>query len=161
MAESKLGRGGPGREPDLDPVASALNSGAIHLLRSMGAVDRLAGVTPARLSALSVLVFGGPRSLGALAAAEGVAGPTMTRIVDGLASAGLAERRPDPADGRAVVIAATMAGDTLTRAAAGRRIAAIASAISDLPAADRRRLAAAAGLLDVLAASIRGRDPED
>jgi len=160
MAEGKPGRDQPLAEPDLEAVAAALNSGAIHLLRSMGAVDRLAGVTPSRLSALSVIVFGGPRSLGALAAAEGVAGPTMTRIVDGLATAGLAERRPDPADGRAVLIAATTEGEALTRAAARRRIAAIASAISGLPAGDRRRLAAAAGLLDVLAASIRARDPD-
>ena len=119
-----------------------------------------AGLTPARLSALSVIVFAGPRSLGALAAAEGVAGPTMTRIVDGLVDGGLAERRPDPSDGRAVVIAPTATGETLMRAAAGRRIAAIARAIADLPAADRRRLAAAAGLLDRLAAHIRAVGPE-
>ena len=142
-------------KPELEAVASALNSGAIHLLRSLAAVDRVAGLTPARLSALSVLVFGGPQSLGALAAAERVAGPTMTRIVDGLAAASLAERRPDPADGRAVMIAATAAGETLMRAAAGRRIAAIASAIEALPAADRRRLAAASNLIDRLAQAIR------
>jgi DNA-binding MarR family transcriptional regulator len=147
-----------GSEPDLEAVARAVNSGAIHLLRSLAAVDKLAGLTPARLSALSVVVFGGPQSLGALAAAEGVAGPTMTRIVDGLVAAGLAERRPDPNDGRAVAIAATAAGDSLMRAAAGRRIATIAAAISALPAADRRRLASAAGLLDRLAADIRVRN---
>jgi DNA-binding MarR family transcriptional regulator len=151
VASSKPGRG----EPELAAVASALNSGAIHLLRSLAAVDRLAGLTPARLSALSVIVFAGPRPLGALAAAEGVAGPTMTRIVDGLAAAGLAERRPDPSDGRAAVIAATPAGERLMREAAGRRIATIASAIAELPVADRRRLAAAADLLDRLAAGIR------
>ena len=150
---SKPGNG----EPDLEHVARELNSGAIHLLRSLAAVDRLAGLTPARLSALSVVVFGGPQSLGALAAAEGVAGPTMTRIVDGLVAAGLAEREPDPSDGRAVAIAATPTGDGLMRAAAGRRITAIAAAISALPAADRRRLAAAAGLLDRLAADVRAR----
>ncbi len=83
-------------------TASALNSGAIHVLRGLRVVDRLAGLTPQRLSALSVLVFGGPCSLGALASAEGVAGPTMTRIVDGLIDAGLAERQPHPSDGRAV-----------------------------------------------------------
>jgi DNA-binding MarR family transcriptional regulator len=142
-------------KPELEAAASALNSGAIHLLRSLAAVDRLAGLTPARLSALSVLVFGGPQSLGALAAAEGVAGPTMTRIVDGLAAGGLAERRPDPADGRAVAIAATAAGDSLMRAAAGRRIATIASAIEVLSAADRRRLVAASGVLERLAREIR------
>jgi DNA-binding MarR family transcriptional regulator len=106
-----------------------------------------------------VIVFAGPRSLGALAAAEGVAGPTMTRIVDGLVAAGLAERRPDPGDGRAVLIAPTQAGEGLMRAAAGRRITAIADAITDLPTADRRRLAAAAGLLDRLAATVRERGP--
>src|SRR6266481_1141512 len=116
MAVSKSDAGLAAGEPHLEAVARALNSGA---------VDRLAAVTPARLSALSVIVFGGPQSLGALAAAEGVAGPTMTRIVDGLAAAGLADRRPDPRDGRAVVIAGTAAGERLMLAAAGRRIAAI------------------------------------
>jgi DNA-binding MarR family transcriptional regulator len=145
----------PGDTASLEAVASALNSGAIHLLRSLAAVDRLAGLTPARLSALSVIVFGGPRPLGELAAAERVAGPTMTRIVDGLVAGGLAERRPDPRDGRAALIAATPAGDALMRAAAGRRISAIADAIGELPAADRRRLVASAGLLDRLATTIR------
>lgn len=144
--------------PDLERAAMQLNSGAIHLLRSLAAVDRLAGLTSARLSALSVIVFAGPRSLGALAAAEGVAGPTMTRIVDGLVASGLAERRPDQADGRAVQIAPTAAGEDLMRSAAGRRIAAIATAIEAMPAVDRRRIAAAARLLDELAQSIRGRD---
>ena len=146
-----------GSNPDLDVVAAALNSGAIHLLRSLAAVDRRAGLTPSRLSALSVIVFAGPQSLGALAGAEGVAGPTMTRIVDGLVEGGLAERRPDPADGRVVLIAPTPLGESLMRAAAGRRIAAIAGAIASLPAADRRRLAAASGLHDRLAKAIRSR----
>jgi len=155
VAVSNPWPGRPGDTESLEAVASALNSGAIHLLRSLASVDRLAGLTPARLSALSVIVFGGPRPLGELAAAEGVAGPTMTRIVDGLVAGGLAERRPDPRDGRAALIAATAPGEDLMRAAAGRRISAIADAISELPAADRRRLAASAGLLDRLAKAIR------
>jgi DNA-binding MarR family transcriptional regulator len=146
MAESK---------PDLASVASALNSGAIHLLRSLAVVDRLAGLTRARLSALSVLVFGGPRTLGELAAEEGVAGPTMTRIVDGLADVGLAERRAHPSDGRAVQIAATSTGDSLMRAAAKRRIDAIVTGLGSLTAAERDRLTSAASLLDQLADEIR------
>jgi DNA-binding MarR family transcriptional regulator len=149
----------PANKPETEQAASALNSGAIHLLRSLAAVDRLAGLTAARLSALSVVVFAGPQSLGALASAERVAGPTMTRIVDGMVAAGLAERRPDPADGRAVLITATAAGDSLMRAAAGRRIAAIAAAIETLPAADQRRIAAAAGLLDQVARAVRAAAP--
>jgi DNA-binding MarR family transcriptional regulator len=142
-------------KPDLERAAAALNSGAIHLLRGLGAVDRLAGLTPARLSALSVLVFGGPSTLGALAAAEGVAGPTMTRIVDGLAGAGLAERRPHPDDGRAVEIAATSRGQQLMRDAARRRIEAIVAGLGRLTAAERGRLISAAGHIDRLAAAIR------
>src|SRR5260221_13383489 len=95
-----------GSKPGLRTAASALNFGAIHLLRSLGAVDRQAGLTPARLSALSVLVFGGPCMLGALAAAEGVAGPTMTRIVDGLIAEGLAERRAHPFGRRPAAVVA-------------------------------------------------------
>ncbi len=155
MSLSNPERGPRGDAASLEAVASALNSGAIHLLRSLAAVDRQAGLTPARLSALSVIVFGGPRSLGELAAAEGVAGPTMTRIVDGLVAGGLAERRPDARDGRAVLIAATPTGESLMRAAAGRRISAIASAIAELPMAERRRLVASAGLLDRLAKTVR------
>ena len=138
-----------------EQAASALNSGAIHLLRSLAAIDKLAGLTPARLSALSVLVFAGPQSLGGLAATERVAGPTMTRIVDGLAGSGLAERQPDPADGRAVLIVATAAGDALMRAAAARRISAISAAIQRLPPADQRRITAAASLLDQVATAVR------
>jgi DNA-binding MarR family transcriptional regulator len=141
--------------PGLEQAATALNSGAIHLLRGMRVVDRLAGQTPARLSALSVLVFGGPRTLGALAEAEGVAGPTMTRIVDGLVRDGLAERRPHPRDGRATDIAATSRGERLTRDAARRRIEAITAGLGRLAPAERDRLVAAAALLDRLAAVIR------
>lgn len=146
MAESKT---------ELDRAASALNSGAIHLLRGFRGVDRLSGLTPARLSALSVLVFGGASTLGALADAEGVAGPTMTRIVDGLASAGLAERRPHPSDGRAVEIAATDSGVRLMHDAAQRRIDAIVAGLQRLPAAQRHRLINASSALDLLAQEIR------
>jgi DNA-binding MarR family transcriptional regulator len=144
---------------DQERVASALNSGAIHLLRSLAAVDRLAGLTPARLSALSVLVFAGPRTLGELAAAEGVAGPTMTRIVDGLAGLGLAERRRHPTDGRAIEIAMTGDGERLMRDAAQRRIDAIVLAIGRLAPAEQQCLTAAAGLLDRVASDIRRQEP--
>lgn len=157
--ESKQGPGPAAWMLDADPTlshaASALNSGAVHLLRSLASVDRQAGLTRARLSALSVLVFGGSRTLGELAAAEGVAGPTMTRIVDGLIAGGLAERQPHPTDGRAVTIAATPGGEVLMRAAQQRRIEAIAAALASLPAEQRRALVSAAELLDQVAAAVR------
>ena len=103
-----------------------------------------------------MLVFGGSRTLGELAAAEGVAGPTMTRIVDGLIAEHLAERLPHPTDGRAVLIAATVAGETLMRTAQRRRIDVLVTAVSGLPPDQRLILAAAGPLLDKLAVAVRG-----
>ena len=87
-----------------------LHSAAIHLLRRVRRTDALMGLSPARASVLSVLVFGGPRSVGELAAAEQVKPPTMTRLVTGLESDGYVERTSDPRDGRSVIVRATTKG---------------------------------------------------
>jgi DNA-binding MarR family transcriptional regulator len=149
----------PEPAPDtLQDAARDLNSGAIHLLRGMRNVDRESGLTPARLSALSVLVFGGPGTLGRLARAEEVAGPTMTRIVDGLCALGLAERTTHPDNGRAVIVSATPAGHQLMEAAAQRRFDAIIEAMAELSEQDREALMAAALPLRRLAAIVRERN---
>jgi DNA-binding MarR family transcriptional regulator len=135
-------------------IARHLNSGAIHVLRALRRVDRRAEITSARLSALSVLVFGGPCTMGALAAAEDVAGPTMTRIVDALEQARLVRRRVLPGAGRPVEVSATAKGDRLMRRAADRRLDALISAMATLSEADRRRLAGAAPILDRVAAAL-------
>src|SRR5829696_555133 len=137
----------------MEETATGLNSGAIHLLRAVRRVDRETGLPPAQLS---VLAFGGPLTLGALAGVEDVAGPTMTRIVDGLVARGLAERQP-AADRRAVRVAATPAGHELMAGGRRRRVEVLTEALGALPAADRRRLRAAAPLLDRLAAEVRAR----
>ncbi len=70
----------------IDPteLATRLNSAAIHLLRRLQREDSRLGLSGARLSALSVLVFGGPRTLGQLADAEAVSPPSMTRLVNAM-----------------------------------------------------------------------------
>jgi DNA-binding MarR family transcriptional regulator len=103
-------------------VASHLHSAAIHLLRAVRVADARSGLSPARLSALSVLVFGGPRTIGALASAEGVRSPTMTQLVNGLEADGLVRRRAATGDGRRVVVEATPAGEQAMRTAQGRRL---------------------------------------
>ena len=144
-----------GRNRELTRTATQLNSGAIHVLRALRLADRMAGVPPAQLSALSVLVFGGPTTLGGLARAEEVAGPTMTRIVDGLVASRLALRRPHRRDGRAVEVAATDKGVDVMHRAKDARVAALVSALRTLDEADRNSLAAAAPLLDELAGEVR------
>ena len=142
------------RKPPLTATASDLNSAAIHLLRGMRSVDRRSGLTAARLSALSVLVFGGPSTLGALARAEDVTDPTMTRIVDGLVSLGLASRSRHPDSGRQILVSATDEGQRLMAAARQRRIDAITDALRSLAPAERDAIVAAAPALKALARAV-------
>ncbi len=90
-------------------VADRLHSAAIHLLRRLRREDDASGLSAPRLSALSVVVFGGPVTIGALAAAEQVRVPTMSRLVAALEADGLVRRKPDVDDGRVVRVAATPA----------------------------------------------------
>ena len=143
------------REPETAVVvADRLHSAAIHLLRRPRREDAAAGIGPARLSALSVLVFGGPLSLGKLAAAEQVRPPTMTRIVAALEAEGLVARRPDPRDARQVVLRATREGGRVLQEGRRRRIEALARRLRPLEARQLATLARAAGLIDQV---LRGR----
>ena len=144
-----------GRKPTLAATARSLNSAAIHLLRAMRAVDQEAGLTPARLSALSVLVFGGGTALGRLARIEGVTPPTMTRIVDGLEDLRLVTREPHPDSARQVLVAPTQAGVRLMRGAADRRVDAIVGALRRLDAEDRAAIVAAGPALVRLSEEVR------
>ncbi|MBJ7418539.1 MAG: MarR family transcriptional regulator [Niveispirillum sp.] len=108
-----------------DSVAGRLHAASIRLLRLLRREDDDSGLTAPRLSALSVLVFGGPRSLGELAAAEQVRPLTISRIVDALAAAALVSRDPDPTDRRGVRITATETGRALLLAGLARRVAAL------------------------------------
>src|SRR5258708_38447626 len=73
-----------------EELADHLHSTAIRLLRLVRVQDAASGISPARLSALSVIVFGGPVSLNDLARAEPVRPPTASRIGGALATEGLA-----------------------------------------------------------------------
>lgn len=108
--------------PNKRDTADKLHSAAIHLLRTLRAADAESGLSPARLSALSILVFRGDCSLSDLADAEGVRPPTMTRLIQGLEADGLVERAPDPSDRRATVLRATRRGRTALEKARSRRI---------------------------------------
>src|SRR3954449_9978300 len=104
---------------DRQAIASHLHSASIHLLRHVRAVDGESGLSPARLSVLSVLVFGGPRTIGQLAAAEGVRSPTMTALVNQLEADALVRRTRTGTgtDQRQVLVEATAAGTRRMRTA--------------------------------------------
>lgn len=136
--------------PNLE-LAARLYSATLHLLRHLAQDDRARGVSPPRLSALSVLVFGGPRTIGALAAVEGVTPPTMTRLVAGMVSDGLVERLPDETDRRVVRVAASERGRAMLLAGRDRRLATLAAMVVPLTAKERRRLQTAAALIERMA----------
>ena len=120
-----------------------LYSVAIHLLRGLRKEDEASGIGPARLSALSVLVFAGSRTLGELAAAEQVKPPTMTRIVKGLEADGLARRRADPDDLRVVHVRATARGARLMQEARARRVGRLEQLLEGASPGELREIAGA------------------
>ena len=132
--------------PELLETADKLHSAAIHLLRRLRVRDRESGIGPAQLSALSVLVFGGPRSLGELADAEQVRPPTMSRIVSGLERSGLVKRHATE-DGRRVRLEATAKGTRILWEGRERRVQSLAAALASLDQADAARLRELAELL--------------
>ena len=129
-------------------LADRLHSAAIHLLRRLRREDDASGLPAPQLSALSVIVFGGPITLGALAQAEQVRPPTITKLVAALEHAGLVEREVDAADRRVVRVKATARGTRLLQEGRMRRVASLAESLGQLPSADRARLARAVPILE-------------
>jgi DNA-binding MarR family transcriptional regulator len=128
-------------------VAEQMHSAAIHLLRKLRREDAESGLNAPRLSALSVIVFAGPVTLGDLAAAEQVRPPTMTRIVDALVERGLATRNKNAQDGRSTLIAATAEGRKLLMEGRERRVRALATQIAALDLHEREVLEESAEIL--------------
>ena len=144
---SPTGSRAESREPNVLSVADRLHSAAIHLLRHVRKQDIATGEGPARLSALSVLVFGGPKTLKELAAAELVRPPTMSRIVSGLKRSRLVEITHDPHDARRMRITATEKGTTLLHKGREMRISYLASQLDRLTPAELSQLGEAVEIL--------------
>lgn len=139
MSERRLG--GP-------ELARRLHTAAIHLLRRVRRTDAAMGLSPARASVLSVLVFGGPRSIGQLAEEEQVRAPTMTRLVAGLEADGHVRRTADPRDGRSVIVRATARGRRVLEGGRKLRLAQIEGMLSGLTASEAETLSEAVRLLE-------------
>ena len=138
----------PDAPPTDDDLAPRLHSAVLHLLRRLSREDRASGESPARLSALSVLVFGGPRPIGRLAKDEGVSAPTMTRLVAGLERDGLVTRTADKDDRRSLRVAATDRGREILVAGRARRVAALDQLLADVRPRDRATLEAAVRVIE-------------
>jgi DNA-binding MarR family transcriptional regulator len=136
-----------------DELADRIHSAAIRLLRSLRKVDSASGLTAPRLSILSVLVFGGPQTLGQLASAEQVKPPTMTRLVAALERDNLVRRETDRTDRRITRVHATRKGERVMWAGRARRVLDLARRLDSLSAKELRELDRAADVILRLSAS--------
>ena len=128
-------------------IAERLHSAAIRLLRRVRVADDETGLSAPKLSALAVLVFGGPMNLKDLARAEQVTPPTMSKLVGDLQAQGLAAKRADREDKRGVRIEVTAKGRALMEEGRARRLALLRKKLTLLPKAELELLGSAAALM--------------
>ena len=111
----------------------------------------LAGLTPTQLSALSTVERSGPMRLGDLAAAEGIAPSTLTRLVTALEERGYVERRPVPGDARASTLAVTPQGHAVLERIRDESTSLLADQLQALTPEQLTALSAALPALEQLA----------
>lgn len=136
-------------------LAARLAGLSTVLQRQLAHRDAGDGLTRARLSALALLVLGGPRTLGELAAAERVRPPTMTRLVHAMEADGLVARDSNPTDRRSVIVSATPLGESLLEDGRASQIGPLADRIALLDGEERALLQRSSDLLGRL---LRDRD---
>jgi DNA-binding MarR family transcriptional regulator len=129
-------------------VADRLHSASIHLLRRLRVRDRESGIGPAQLSALSVLVFGGAKSLAELAEAEQVKPPTMSRIVAGLEKAKLVRSQTSKEETRRMRITPTAKGEKVMWEGRRRRVEMLAELLAGLSVEEIQQLGTIAETMD-------------
>ena len=98
-------------------------------------------VTPSQARALGVLTRHGPVRLGTLSEHLRIAPRSATEVVDALAERGLVERKPDPVDRRATLVALTSEGEEVATAIRAARKSGAGSLFAKLPEPDRAELA--------------------
>ena len=107
---------------DIDRLAADLSFGVARLARHLRLRRRATHtLTMSQISILSVLSQNGPMTLSALAEAERVQSPSITRSIQALDAAGLITRVSHPSSTRTISLAVTAAGiDTLAADAHAR-----------------------------------------
>lgn len=141
--------------PDVAQVAAALQVSIGLLLRRVRQAQAEGELTLPETSALARLDRGGPTTSAALARLEQISPQSMGATLAALEGRGLVERRPDPQDGRRVVMSVTEAGLQVLRNRRNARTEQLAQALSTgFTRPELEQLMAVAPLLERLAQSI-------
>lgn len=150
-----MARSGPLAAPpvvDEAEIAARLRLSATRLARRLRQ-ETGGGFTPSQLSALATISNHGPLTLGALADAERVAPPSITKVVAKLEADGLVQRIPDPTDGRVSRVSVTPAGQALIDETRRRKTTWLTGRVRELDADAQAALASALDALDALVAT--------
>ena len=113
-------------------IAALLHEQFARLTRRLRTLDLPHGMTPERLSALSVIEKRGPISVTALADNEMVRPATMSRMITALVDEGLVKRSDDKNDGRGVLISVTPKGRRAYQRAQEQRLSRFAEVLDSL-----------------------------
>jgi len=137
---------------ELDPVidVTRLRVALARLSRRLRRHE-LAGLTPTQLAALATVEHSGPIRLGDLAAIEGIAPSTLTRLISALEDSGYVQRCADPTDARASTLAVTPRGHEILEQIRTETTLVLARSLGELSPAQRSTLAAALPVLEQLA----------
>lgn len=115
-------------------IAALLHEQFARLTRQLRTLELPSGMTPERLSALSVIEKRGPISVTALADKEMVRPATMSRMVAALVEDGLVKRGEDKSDGRGVLVTTTAKGRRAFQRAQEQRLQHFAEVLDSLSA---------------------------
>jgi DNA-binding MarR family transcriptional regulator len=142
-------------ELDTDAVAAALFASVSLLVRRIRQVPTAGGLAMPERQALSQLDRGGPATSSELARQAQITAQAMGATLGALQARGLVERRPDPEDGRRVILTVTDAGLQELRNKRNARAELLSRALTGtFTPAELEQLAAAAPLLERLAQNI-------
>jgi DNA-binding MarR family transcriptional regulator len=148
--------------PDEDELVIDVTRLRVALARLSRRLRRheLAGLTPTQLAALATVELSGPMRLGDLAAAEGIAPSTLTRLVTALEVAGYVRRHADPSDARASTMAITPRGQEALMRIRTESTLVLAASMQMLTREQRAALANALPVLEQLA-EVSGANPAE
>lgn len=128
-------------------IAALLHDRFSRLARQLRHMELPSGMTPERLSTLSVILNHGPISVTALAEREMVRPATMSRMVSALVDDGLARRLEDKTDGRGVLVVVTAKGRRARQRAHQQRLSQLVGALEHF---SQDQLVAMRGLVEAL-----------
>jgi DNA-binding MarR family transcriptional regulator len=153
MTQTPLAKAIPAKRPaGAGPLAAELRVAIMRTSRRLRTEAASHDISPGQYSVLAA-ILNGPLTVGELAEREQIQAPSMTRIVNGLETAGYVTRGDNPQDRRQVLVHVTESGSAVLQRARSRRTQWLAKRVAALSPEERATLHEAARILQEMSAS--------